>query len=502
MLDRDNSTNIIVSPNSPHTRPGRKSRPGYFIAPDPGHLEQKPGFSDTSFNKLAQLSPLSYETVKPVKINKLSDFSKKIVKKRNAISGGQRCNDSRLFIVNWHKDNRCRPCKLKVINWVYTEVYPYRKPVDSARGLIVLVNTKKYKQLFNVVGIQDQRHRLKGADPLLKQIQELKYLSSITQDKIVSTREDISHSHSMLLKKAKAKYIAEPLAIALSGLDSPLKDSYATSIGCCSNLVQQGDKITGKYCKQRWCLVCNRIRTAQLINGYSPILDSFKDAYFVTLTVPNCEGQYLHNLIWEMQYAWRNIYKKMKRLKLAGHYGYLREQNWKKFAEIRGLKKIECTYNFKRNDFHPHYHFIIDGETQAHLLKWEWFKYWGGLGVKLSNDAQDVRPVEGDKAYLELFKYFTKLIVKDAPNIVYTQALDQIFKAMNKKRTFEPIGIRKVDEEIKELNVESYEHLKHENRFWTWMEKDWISEGDQLTGFVPGEISRIVKDIRKNNLAI
>ena len=28
---------------------------------------------------------------------------------------------------------------------------------------------------------------------------------------------------------------------------------------------------------------------------------------------------------------------------------------------LKGLRKYECTYNKKSNEFHPHFHLIVDG---------------------------------------------------------------------------------------------------------------------------------------------
>ena len=51
-------------------------------------------------------------------------------------------------------------------------------------------------------------------------------------------------------------------------------------------LLQEGGKLSAKYCGNRWCLVCNSIRTAKLFAAYGPTLRSWEDAHFVTLTIP------------------------------------------------------------------------------------------------------------------------------------------------------------------------------------------------------------------------
>ena len=71
-----------------------------------------------------------------------------------------------------------------------------------------------------------------------------------------------------LVKRAKAKFLTNGLSFPLIDLNSPLKKSYWLTWHCTSVLLQEGQKITSRYCNNRWCIVCNRIRTAKLINGY------------------------------------------------------------------------------------------------------------------------------------------------------------------------------------------------------------------------------------------
>mgnify|MGYP006936220685 CR=1 FL=1 len=59
-----------------------------------------------------------------------------------------------------------------------------------------------------------------------------------------------------LTKRAKAKHLTNAYTQRLALLNSPLKKSYNnTFYGCCTSLIQQEDKITSKYCNNRWCIV-------------------------------------------------------------------------------------------------------------------------------------------------------------------------------------------------------------------------------------------------------
>ena len=71
-----------------------------------------------------------------------------------------------------------------------------------------------------------------------------------------------------LTRRAKAKFLSNAINFPLIDLKSPLKKSYWQTWHCTSVLLQEGQKITSQYCNNRWCIVCNRIRTAKMINKY------------------------------------------------------------------------------------------------------------------------------------------------------------------------------------------------------------------------------------------
>ena len=105
--------------------------------------------------------------------------------------------------------------------------------------------------------------------------------------------DDNCTSIETLNKRAKAKYSQEPLLNALIELNSPLKHQYINSLDCSTLLNAQGDKLTSRYCGNRFCKICNRIRTGKLINGYADQLLSLQDPQFLTLTIPNVPAEEL-----------------------------------------------------------------------------------------------------------------------------------------------------------------------------------------------------------------
>ena len=157
-----------------------------------------------------------------------------------------------------------------------------------------------------------------------------------------------------LKKRAKRKHLSAPLSLRLvdaskNNPDSNLKKSYFNTYHCCRTIAIRDDgSVRANYCKNRWCLVCNSIRTAQLINRYVPVLDQWEDKYFVTLTLPNCTALDLPGTLDFMQNTFGKIHAKLKK-----------QFQRKKRDKIVGLRKLECTYNADRNDYHPHYHLSL-----------------------------------------------------------------------------------------------------------------------------------------------
>ena len=277
----------------------------------------------------------------------------------------------------------------------------------------------------------------------------------------------------------------------LTALQSPLRYSYASTVRCAATLSQDGAKVTGKYCRQRWCLVCNRIRTAKLIGAYLPEMATWADPHFVTLTIPNVDAAQLHNTV-------RDMLATMPRLARA-----IRRTDG---LEIRAVRKLEVTWNSRTRTYHPHLHLIVDGSDVARALVRRWLAAYPTATAK----AQDVRRCTGPAAMKELFKYFTKLLVKGmdgertAPP---PRVLDTMFKAVRGLRTFQPMGFivaKEPDDETLTLDADTVSPDATRERIkWEWIGSlaDWVdySTGEVLSGYEPPATMRaLVERIRRD----
>jgi hypothetical protein len=151
--------------------------------------------------------------------------------------------------------------------------------------------------------------------------------------------------------------------------------------------------------------------------------------------------------------------------------------------KLKGLKKIECTYNSIRNDYHPHFHLILEGKKEAEQLVSLWLKQYPTAERK----CQKIVKADSN-SLVELCKYFTKIVNKDK---FYPKNMDIIFQAMKGKRTFQPIGIKKiVSEEVDEIQGQEQSFIKPQNETFTWEQSimDWVSaSGEVVADYNPGK---------------
>lgn len=284
-------------------------------------------------------------------------------------------------------------------------------------------------------------------------------------------------SKATLLKRARSKFFTNHIVLKLVDVpNSSLNKSYWNTWYCSTVLNQENDKITGKYCNNRWCQVCNRIRTAKTIKGYLPQIQKLKDPYFVTLTRPNVLADTLEYEI--------NLYLKQFR-RVYRHF--IDAKN-----PIKGIRKIECTYNAKRDDYHPHFHLIVESQETANKIIELWLK----INPEATSKAQDARPIENDMGAMELFKYFTKLTTKEivkgkSEYSIHAESLNVIFESMVRKNVYQAMQIKKVVEDIEPTEAFIIDD-NMENIIDQWLydldQSDWInSKGKKLTGYKPTE---------------
>jgi hypothetical protein len=276
-------------------------------------------------------------------------------------------------------------------------------------------------------------------------------------------------------------YLSKPMATRLAEVakveGSPLQQSYRNTIYCNATLSQESGKIIGTYCGNRWCMTCSRIRTALAIQRYLPVLKTWSGRQFVTLTVRNVPADRLAPKIEEMLAAFT-----------AAKRGIKRTDN----LTFKALRKLECTYNPKTDEYHPHFHVQVEGRRAAELLVDRWLEYFPS---ETDRQGQDIRSADDDDSLLELFKYFTKLMTKQ--KMMPVKALDIIFRSIRGRRVYQPVGfVAPKDTTDDEGDLPLDEGTDAPTRpdevlRWVWSQSssDWIdaSTGECLSGYEPND---------------
>jgi hypothetical protein len=321
--------------------------------------------------------------------------------------------------------------------------------------------------------------------PKLELFSEKQTSANVSLDTLAQLRKSTDEGKVKLQKRARAKYVQEPLILSLVDVakaegDEVSEKSYWNSYHCATVLTQKGDKIQGQYCNNRLCLVCSRIRTGKLINKYQPAFDKMKEAHFITLTVPSVKKEAIKSTLVQMQSTLKGIQEVMR----------------KRGTPLIGIRKLECNHNLLADTFNPHFHLIIEGEYESYVLLHEWLK----RNPECSPNAQHLRQCKPDDLH-ETFKYTTKLVTKEDSNgktnkkLISPQALHEILKAFRNVRTFQNIGnFGKVntdenDDDVDVKTIENYTHVPYAtNKIeWIWSNHDWINKGNNLSDYKPSE---------------
>lgn len=307
----------------------------------------------------------------------------------------------------------------------------------------------------------------------MTKIRENTKKSSTILDKLAQLQPTLNinelQGREKLKKKARAKYFTNALVARLLPIDSNLHKSYLNSYYCNSVYEQKGNTLTTTYCNNRWCMVCNRIRTAKMINGYIDPIKALIDPYMVTLTVPNVPDAELSHTIDLMISAFS---------KIVNSWNTHNKEN-----KLTGIRKIECTYNPNTDTFHPHFHVILSKKENASSLVDKWLRAFPDA----KNIAQNCKQADLF-SLMELFKYFTKILTNK--HDFYAEKMDIIFNSMRRRRVYQPFGnVHIVSEDIDEYETQAYKDLADEDRMWKWLDSDWVDEntGECLSGYTPNQ---------------
>lgn len=122
-----------------------------------------------------------------------------------------------------------------------------------------------------------------------------------------------------------------------------------------------------------------------------------KTFIMVTLTTPNVKGEDLKNEITRFNESFKKLCKRDEILKI--NHGYIR--------------KLEVTYNEKRNDYNPHFHVLFAVNPsyftdRTYIKQSRWLDLWQQATGDNTITQVDVRRIKKGTEANEMSKYFGK----------------------------------------------------------------------------------------------
>ena len=319
---------------------------------------------------------------------------------------------------------------------------------------------------------------------------------------IVNGKGSDLNKKEALKGRAKRKIISRAMMINLVSIaqengESELEKSYWNTYYCQEEIITADGRLYGKYCKNRFCTLCNSIRKAEIINRYYPIMKDWEDPQFLTLTVKACKASQLKGYINSMLKTFQKITEKYRKRFQRG-----------KGSKLVGVKSLESNFNPLKKTYNPHFHIIVQEKWMAEVIVKEWLaRSKKGYAAPW---CQKIIPVNNlETSLIEIIKYGSKIFTE--PDLkkraketetahIYLKALDTILKAMKGKRIFDRFGFN-APKIIAKENFPA--KLLSNFTEWEYCNKsfDWINSatGELLTDY---KVSSHLNSILENNINI
>lgn len=226
-------------------------------------------------------------------------------------------------------------------------------------------------------------------------------------------------------------------------------------------------------CKNRFCPVCAWRKARKDALGLSLMMQYIKqqekkEFIFLTLTTPNVMSDELENEI----KRYNNSFRKLIKRKKVG-------------SVIKGyVRKLEITYNKKRDDYNPHFHVLIAvnksyfTDKRYYISQQEWLDLWRdvtGISEITQVQVQKIRQNNNKELY-EMAKYSGK----DSDYLINQKVFDAFYKSLKGKQVLVYSGLFK--EAKKKLKNGDLDYLKEIDSteyiyqiFYIWKQKEYLA---------------------------
>ncbi|AVM32933.1 protein rep [Staphylococcus saprophyticus] len=189
-------------------------------------------------------------------------------------------------------------------------------------------------------------------------------------------------------------------------------------------------------CKNRFCPVCAWRKARKDALGLSLMMQYIKqqekkEFIFLTLTTPNVMSDELENEIKRYNNSFRKLIKRKKVDSVIKGY----------------VRKLEITYNKKRDDYNPHFHVLIAvnksyfTDKRYYISQQEWLDLWRdvtGISEITQVQVQKIRQNNNKELY-EMAKYSGK----DSDYLINQKVFDVFYKSLKGKQVLVYSGLFK-----------------------------------------------------------
>lgn len=189
-------------------------------------------------------------------------------------------------------------------------------------------------------------------------------------------------------------------------------------------------------CKNRFCPMCAWRKARKDALGLSLMMQHIKQAedkqfIFLTLTTPNVTSEHLESEIKHYNQSFRRLSNRKHFKSIAKGY----------------VRKLEITYNKKRDDYNPHFHVLIAvnksyfKDTKAYITQKEWLEMWRDVTGNSEITQVHIQKVKqnNNKELYEMAKYSGK----DNDYLINQKVFDAFYKALKGKQVLVYSGLFK-----------------------------------------------------------
>jgi len=226
-------------------------------------------------------------------------------------------------------------------------------------------------------------------------------------------------------------------------------------------------------CKNRFCPVCAWRKARKDALGLSLMMQYIKQKedkqfIFLTLTTPNVTVEYLEDEIKHYNESFRRLSNRKHFKSIAKGY----------------VRKLEITYNKKRDDYNPHFHVLIAvnksyfTDKRYYISQKEWLELWRDVTGNQAITQVHVQKVKqnNNKELYEMAKYSGK----DSDYLVNQKVFDAFYKALKGKQVLVYSGLFK--DARKKLKNGELDYLKESDPteyiyqiFYVWNQKEYLT---------------------------